>query len=181
MILGVERGWLCGPWALQAGGPAIPRSPATLGRAILSLPQVAVDIVHHKTMFDLHMKVSPSEVLVGWWVAKGSGARRRRAGGRGRMLMRPCTRCLLLATSTHICFKFKGIYTAASPPPALHTCSSGKVLQRAPWRASPRMQVHRARRTHMHAHTLSAPLTPSPLNDPPIGSPPAPKSAAAMP
>lgn len=28
--------------------------------------QVAVDIQHHKTMFELHQKVSPSEVILGW-------------------------------------------------------------------------------------------------------------------
>lgn len=31
--------------------------------------QVAVDIVHHKTMHELHQKVAPSQVIVGWWVA----------------------------------------------------------------------------------------------------------------
>jgi hypothetical protein len=30
--------------------------------------QVAVDIAHHKTMFELHQRVAPSEVIVGWWV-----------------------------------------------------------------------------------------------------------------
>lgn len=29
--------------------------------------QVAVDIAHHRTMFDLHQKVSPQEVIVGWF------------------------------------------------------------------------------------------------------------------
>lgn len=28
--------------------------------------QVAVDLNHHKTMLDLHNKVTTSEVLVGW-------------------------------------------------------------------------------------------------------------------
>lgn len=28
--------------------------------------QVAVDIVHHKTMNELHQKVAPSQVIVGW-------------------------------------------------------------------------------------------------------------------
>ena len=35
----------------------------------LSLPhvaQVAVDIVHHKTMLELHQKVAPQQVIVGW-------------------------------------------------------------------------------------------------------------------
>jgi translation initiation factor 3 subunit F len=28
--------------------------------------QVAVDIVHHKTMLELHQKVAPQQVIVGW-------------------------------------------------------------------------------------------------------------------
>jgi translation initiation factor 3 subunit F len=32
-----------------------------------SADQVAVDIVHHKTMYDLHQKVSPAEVILGWF------------------------------------------------------------------------------------------------------------------
>lgn len=32
-----------------------------------SSEQVAVDIAHHKTMFDLHQRVAPSEVIVGWF------------------------------------------------------------------------------------------------------------------
>lgn len=30
--------------------------------------QVAVDIDYHRTMFDLHQRVSPKEVIIGWWV-----------------------------------------------------------------------------------------------------------------
>ncbi|PNH02266.1 Eukaryotic translation initiation factor 3 subunit F [Tetrabaena socialis] len=36
-----------------------------------SSEQVMVDVVHHKTMFDLHQKVAPHEVIVGWF-ATGS-------------------------------------------------------------------------------------------------------------
>ncbi|KAG2451861.1 hypothetical protein HYH02_003637 [Chlamydomonas schloesseri] len=36
-----------------------------------SSDQVMVDVVHHKTMFDLHQKVAPHEVIVGWF-ATGS-------------------------------------------------------------------------------------------------------------
>mmetsp|Transcript_35473 Transcript_35473/g.63280 ORF Transcript_35473/g.63280 Transcript_35473/m.63280 type:complete len:283 (-) Transcript_35473:80-928(-) len=32
-----------------------------------SMDQVAVDIVHHKTLFDLHQKVSKKEVVIGWF------------------------------------------------------------------------------------------------------------------
>jgi hypothetical protein len=32
------------------------------------LLQVAVDINHHRTLFDLHHKVSPKEQIVGWCV-----------------------------------------------------------------------------------------------------------------
>eukprot|EP00798_Chlamydomonas_sp_ICE-L_P015670 gene15670-21774_t len=32
-----------------------------------SSEQVAVDIAHHKTMFELHQRVSPSEIIVGWF------------------------------------------------------------------------------------------------------------------
>lgn len=32
-----------------------------------SSEQVAVDIAHHKTMFDLHQRVAPSEIIVGWF------------------------------------------------------------------------------------------------------------------
>lgn len=32
------------------------------------LIQVAVDIVHHKTLFDLHQKVSKKDVVIGWLV-----------------------------------------------------------------------------------------------------------------
>jgi hypothetical protein len=28
--------------------------------------QVAVDIAHNKTMFDLHQRVAPNEIIVGW-------------------------------------------------------------------------------------------------------------------
>lgn len=28
--------------------------------------QVAVDIAHHKTMYDLHQRVAPGETIVGW-------------------------------------------------------------------------------------------------------------------
>jgi hypothetical protein len=28
---------------------------------------VAVDINHHKTMYDLHQRVNPQEVIVGWY------------------------------------------------------------------------------------------------------------------
>lgn len=28
--------------------------------------QVAVDIVHHKTMLELHQKVAPQQIIVGW-------------------------------------------------------------------------------------------------------------------
>lgn len=31
-----------------------------------SSEQVMVDVVHHKTMFELHQKVAPQEVIVGW-------------------------------------------------------------------------------------------------------------------
>lgn len=31
-----------------------------------SSDQVMVDVVHHKTMFELHQKVAPHEVIVGW-------------------------------------------------------------------------------------------------------------------
>ena len=30
--------------------------------------QVAVDMEYHRTMFELHHKVNPKEVIVGWWV-----------------------------------------------------------------------------------------------------------------
>jgi hypothetical protein len=30
------------------------------------LPQVAVDVVHHKTMQELHQKVAPAQIIVGW-------------------------------------------------------------------------------------------------------------------
>ena len=33
----------------------------------LCFSQVAVDIAHHKTMFDLHQRVAPSETVVGWY------------------------------------------------------------------------------------------------------------------
>ncbi|GFR52670.1 hypothetical protein Agub_g15294 [Astrephomene gubernaculifera] len=36
-----------------------------------SSEQVMVDVVHHKTMFDLHQKVAPHEAIVGWF-ATGS-------------------------------------------------------------------------------------------------------------
>jgi len=32
-----------------------------------SLDQVAVDIDYHRTMFDLHQRVSPKEVIIGWY------------------------------------------------------------------------------------------------------------------
>ncbi|KAG2488313.1 hypothetical protein HYH03_013163 [Edaphochlamys debaryana] len=32
-----------------------------------SSEQVMVDVVHHKTMFDLHQRVAPHEVIVGWF------------------------------------------------------------------------------------------------------------------
>lgn len=32
-----------------------------------SSEQVAVDIAHHKTMYDLHQRVAPSETIVGWF------------------------------------------------------------------------------------------------------------------
>jgi hypothetical protein len=28
--------------------------------------QVAVDIVHHRTMHELHQRVAPSQIIVGW-------------------------------------------------------------------------------------------------------------------
>jgi translation initiation factor 3 subunit F len=34
-----------------------------------SMEQVAVDVAHHKTMFELHQKVAPAEVIVGWCAA----------------------------------------------------------------------------------------------------------------
>lgn len=32
-----------------------------------SMDQVAVDIVHHKTLFDLHQKVNKADVVIGWF------------------------------------------------------------------------------------------------------------------
>lgn len=32
-----------------------------------NLDQIAVDIAHHRTMYDLHQRVSPQEVVVGWF------------------------------------------------------------------------------------------------------------------
>ena len=29
--------------------------------------QVSVDIVHHKTLYELHAKVNPKEIIVGWY------------------------------------------------------------------------------------------------------------------
>ena len=49
-------------WQPPAGGKIDRHAPC----APLCATQVAVDIVHHKTMYELHMKVSPAEVLVGW-------------------------------------------------------------------------------------------------------------------
>jgi len=37
-----------------------------------TMDQVAVDIVHHKTMHELHQKVAPSQVIVGWF-STGAG------------------------------------------------------------------------------------------------------------
>lgn len=37
-----------------------------------SADQVAVDIVHHKTMLDLHQKVAPQQVIVGWFSTTSS-------------------------------------------------------------------------------------------------------------
>ncbi|KAL2622097.1 hypothetical protein R1flu_002302 [Riccia fluitans] len=37
-----------------------------------SLDQVAVDIDYHRTMFDLHQRVSPKEVIIGWY-STGAG------------------------------------------------------------------------------------------------------------
>lgn len=37
-----------------------------------TMDQVAVDIVHHKTMNELHQKVAPSQVIVGWF-STGAG------------------------------------------------------------------------------------------------------------
>jgi translation initiation factor 3 subunit F len=31
--------------------------------------QVAVDMEYHQTMYELHHKVNPKEVIVGWWVS----------------------------------------------------------------------------------------------------------------
>ena len=31
--------------------------------------QVAVDMEYHRTMYELHHKVNPKEVIVGWWVS----------------------------------------------------------------------------------------------------------------
>ncbi len=31
--------------------------------------QVAVDMDYHRTMYELHHKVNPKEVIIGWWVA----------------------------------------------------------------------------------------------------------------
>jgi translation initiation factor 3 subunit F len=30
--------------------------------------QVALDMDYHRTMYDLHQKVNPKEIIVGWWV-----------------------------------------------------------------------------------------------------------------
>mmetsp|Transcript_14156 Transcript_14156/g.38333 ORF Transcript_14156/g.38333 Transcript_14156/m.38333 type:complete len:284 (+) Transcript_14156:86-937(+) len=37
-----------------------------------SAEQVAVDIAHHKTMYDLHQRVSPSEMILGWFATGSS-------------------------------------------------------------------------------------------------------------
>ncbi|WIA19955.1 hypothetical protein OEZ85_005837 [Tetradesmus obliquus] len=38
-----------------------------------SADQVAVDIVHHKTMHELHQRVAPSQIIVGWFSTTGGG------------------------------------------------------------------------------------------------------------
>ncbi len=34
---------------------------------IVCFPQVALDINHHRTLYDLHHKVNPKEQVVGWY------------------------------------------------------------------------------------------------------------------
>jgi hypothetical protein len=44
----------------------VPLAPLATFCTLCCTPQVAVDIVHHKTMLELHQKVAPQQVIVGW-------------------------------------------------------------------------------------------------------------------
>ena len=52
---------------------ASPKTSALASRPHARAAQVALDIEYHRNMLDLHQRVSPKDVLVGWYSTGGGG------------------------------------------------------------------------------------------------------------